>query len=96
MKVIISGAGIGGLTAALCSIHHGHEVTVLERAAELGEIGAGIQVSPNAMKVFEALGMGDALAANAFRPEGIEARICLLYTSPSPRDGLLSRMPSSA
>ncbi len=75
MKVIISGGGIGGLTAALCFIHHGHEVTVLERAAELGEVGAGIQVSPNAMKVFEALGMSNALAANAFRPESIETRM---------------------
>lgn len=75
MKIIISGAGIGGLTAALCFLHHGADVTVLERAPELGEVGAGIQVPPNAMKVFQALGLEDALADIAFRPEALEARM---------------------
>ena len=75
MKAIISGAGIGGLTAALCFLHHGAEVTLLERAAALGEVGAGIQVPPNAMKVFQALGLDDALADIAFRPEALEARM---------------------
>lgn len=75
MKVIVSGAGIGGLTAALCFLHYGAEVTVLERAPALGEVGAGIQVPPNAMKVFEALGLDDALADIGFRPAAIEARM---------------------
>lgn len=75
MKVIISGAGIGGLTAALCCLHHGAEVTVLERAPEIGGIGAGIQIPPNAMKVFEALGLDQALAEIGFRPQAIEARM---------------------
>ena len=75
MKIIISGAGIGGLTAALCFARHGATVTVLERAPELAEVGAGIQIPPNAMKVFEALGLQDALAEIAFRPEAIEARM---------------------
>ena len=61
MRAIISGAGIGGLTAALCFLHHGAEVTVLERAPELGKVGAGIQLPPNAMKVFQTLGFEDAL-----------------------------------
>ena len=75
MKIIVSGAGIGGLTAALCFIQQGAEVTVLERAPELGDIGAGIQVPPNAMKVFENLGLDNELAKIAFRPEAIEARM---------------------
>lgn len=75
MKVIISGAGVGGLTAALCFLQHGAEVAVLERAPALGEVGAGIQVPPNAMKVFQALGVDDALADIAFRPEALEARM---------------------
>jgi len=75
MKIIISGGGIGGLTAALCCLHHGHEVTVLEQAPDLGEVGAGLQISPNAMKVFEALGLAERLADAGFRPQGIEGRM---------------------
>ena len=75
MKIVIVGGGIGGLTAALCFLHHGSEVTVLEQAVELNEVGAGIQVPPNAMKVFEALGVADALAETAFEPEALEARM---------------------
>ena len=75
MKILISGGGIGGLAAALCFLHHGAEVTVLEQAPELGEVGAGIQIPPNAMKVFAALGLDAALAETAFEPEAIEARM---------------------
>ena len=75
MKVLIAGGGIGGLTAALCCLHFGHEVTVFEQADALGDVGAGIQLSPNAMKVFEALGLADFIAETAFRPEAIEARM---------------------
>ena len=75
MKIIISGGGIGGLSAALCALHFGHQVTVLERAPALGEIGAGIQLPPNAMKVFEALGLDAALGEAGFRPDAIEARM---------------------
>lgn len=75
MKVLIAGGGIGGLMAALCCLHFGHQVTIFEQASELGDVGAGIQLPPNAMKVFEALGLAEAIAAKAFRPEAIEARM---------------------
>lgn len=75
MRVLIVGGGIGGLTAALCCLHFGHGVTVFEQATELGDVGAGIQLPPNAMKVFEALGLAEAIAEKAFRPEAIEARM---------------------
>ncbi|MEM9375662.1 MAG: FAD-dependent monooxygenase [Pseudomonadota bacterium] len=75
MKAIISGAGIGGLTAALCFQHQGWAVEVFEKSSAMGEIGAGIQLSPNAMKVFEALGLDQALIAAGFLPEGIEIRM---------------------
>ena len=75
MKIIISGAGIGGLTTALCCIHHGMDVTLLERAPELGEVGAGIQIPPNAMKVLQALGVDDAITEKAFQPKALEARM---------------------
>lgn len=75
MKVLIVGGGIGGLTTALCCLHFGHEVIVFEQAATLGNIGAGIQVPPNAMKVFEALGLVETITKKAFRPDAIEARM---------------------
>ena len=75
MKAIIAGGGIGGLTAALCFTHFGWETEILEKSPELGEAGAGIQLSPNAMKVFETLGLGAALAQTGFRPEGVEIRM---------------------
>ena len=77
MKVVIIGGGIGGLTAALCCHHIGWDVAVLEQAPELGAVGAGIQISPNAMKVFAELGLGEALEAAGFRPEAIELRMGL-------------------
>ena len=75
MKVLIVGGGIGGLTAALCCHHFGHDVTVFEKASVMSEVGAGIQLSPNAMKVFNALGIEKQISEQAFRPEKIEARM---------------------
>ena len=73
-KAIIVGGGIGGLTAALSFHALGWKAEVLERAPELSEIGAGIQISPNGMKVFRALGMEEVIAENAFQPEALEMR----------------------
>ncbi|MEO1660201.1 MAG: FAD-dependent monooxygenase [Pseudomonadota bacterium] len=73
-KVIIIGGGIGGLTAALSFHAFGWKVALIERAPELGEIGAGIQISPNGMKVFRALGIEDEVRENAFEPEALEMR----------------------
>lgn len=75
MKAIIAGGGIGGLTAALCLVHFGWDVEVLEQSPELGDVGAGIQLSPNAMKVYAALGLVAALERAAFRPEAISLRM---------------------
>ena len=48
MRVAVAGGGIAGLTAAIALAERGFDVDVFERAPELGEIGAGIQLSPNA------------------------------------------------
>lgn len=56
-RIAIIGAGIGGLAAALALLRRGHDVQVYERAAELGEVGAGIQVTPNSSRVLIALGL---------------------------------------
>ncbi|MBC7800858.1 MAG: 3-hydroxybenzoate 6-monooxygenase [Gemmatimonadaceae bacterium] len=58
--ILVAGGGIGGLAAALGLAKKGFDVTVLERAAVLGEIGAGIQLGPNAFHAFDQLGVGDA------------------------------------
>ncbi|SDC76794.1 FAD binding domain-containing protein [Ruegeria marina] len=55
----IAGGGIGGLAAALGLAQRGKQVLVLEKAAELGEIGAGIQLGPKALHAFDYLGIGD-------------------------------------
>src|SRR5262245_23768470 len=61
-KIIIIGAGIGGLTAALGLLQRGFDVEVYEQAPELKEIGAGVQISSNGTRVLHALGLGEALA----------------------------------
>ena len=61
IRVAIIGAGLGGLAAAGALRQHGIEVVVYERAPQLGEVGAGIQLGPNAVKVLRALGLERAL-----------------------------------
>jgi salicylate hydroxylase len=67
-KVLIAGAGIGGLTAASCLMKAGYAVEVYEQAPRLSEIGAGIQLSANAMHVLNYLGLGDAVGRLSVRP----------------------------
>ena len=63
--IVVAGAGIGGLAAALGLARKGFRVAVLERAPVLGEVGAGIQLGPNAFHAFDGLGVGDAARAMA-------------------------------
>lgn len=63
MRVAVVGAGIGGLTAAIALRRTGAEVTVFERAEELGEIGAGLLLAANAQKAFGELGLRDAVGS---------------------------------
>ena len=65
MKVLIVGGGIGGLAAALALARRGYAVKVFEQAASIGEIGAGIQLGPNAFSALDALGIGEAVRARA-------------------------------
>ena len=64
-RIIIAGGGIGGLAAALGLANKGYSVTVLEQAAQFGEIGAGIQLGPNAFHALDRLGVGKAVRAEA-------------------------------
>jgi len=74
MHIAIIGAGLGGLAAAAALLQRGHTVRVFEQAPQLGEVGAGIQMSANAMKVLDALGLRPALEPVAVRPQAFEFR----------------------
>ena len=69
LNIAISGGGIAGFTAALALAQHSHRVTVFERATALTDIGAGIQLSPNAGKVLSVLGLENAVTAISFEPD---------------------------
>jgi salicylate hydroxylase len=86
VHVAIAGAGIAGLTAAVALAKGGASVEVFERAQVLEEIGAGIQLSPNAMAVLERLGIAPELAGRVFEPAAIEIR-------EAGRNRLLARIP---
>ena len=65
LPVLVSGGGIGGLAVALALVRQGFQVRVFEQAPEVGEIGAGIQLGPNAFHAFDALGVGDKARGRA-------------------------------
>lgn len=67
--VLVTGGGIGGLAAALALVREGFEVKVIEQSSLIGEIGAGIQLSPNAFAACDALGVGEHLRAHAVYTE---------------------------
>ena len=71
MRILIAGAGIGGLSAALCLAKAGHEVNVFEQQSQFVEIGAGIQCGANALRVMDYLGLLDQLQALAVTPESV-------------------------
>ncbi len=72
--VLVAGAGIGGLATALALARTGANVTVLERAAAFGEVGAGIQLGPNAVRCLSAWGLGHDLCAIAAQPQRLQVR----------------------
>ena len=87
-NIIIAGAGIGGLSAALMLARTGFRVTLLEQAERLEETGAGIQLSPNATGILIALGLGERLRADVFVPEAVAIKTA--------SGGRLTRIPLGA
>jgi salicylate hydroxylase len=73
-QVVIAGGGIGGLAAAVACSQRGVPVQLIERAAQLSEVGAGIQIGPNVTRILQAWGLGAALAQVAAFPEQLQAR----------------------
>ena len=72
--IVVAGAGIGGLTAALALADKGFRVEVLDKAERLDETGAGIQLSPNATRILLALGLRDHLLPHVVAPEAVVIR----------------------
>ena len=68
----VAGAGITGLTLALALAKFGATVVVLERQPHLSEFGAGLQISPNARKILDNLGLDEAISARSLEPAGID------------------------
>lgn len=73
-KVLIAGGGIGGLSAALACARAGAEVALFERSAEFSEFGAGIQLSPNVVKILYGWGLQEALAEVVAFPDRLQVR----------------------
>ncbi|KAJ7195382.1 hypothetical protein GGX14DRAFT_475214, partial [Mycena pura] len=71
LHILIVGCGIGGLSAAYCLGRAGHKITVLERASEISDVGAGIQLAPNLSRLLIRWGLGKQLLQRASKPEGI-------------------------
>ncbi len=84
LKIGVAGGGVAGLAVATALAQRGHTVRVAERAEAIGEVGAGIQISPNGFRVLDALGLGEALAARALRVEAVR-----LIDGPRHRDVLM-------
>ncbi|WP_363349981.1 FAD-dependent monooxygenase [Methylocystis echinoides] len=72
--IVIAGAGIGGLSAALAVARAGRRVLLVERAARIEEVGAGLQIAPNAGRILAGLGLEAALAPVALQPQAINVR----------------------
>jgi 3-hydroxybenzoate 6-monooxygenase len=76
-EVLVVGGGIGGLAAAYAMRRAGHEVRVLEQAAEFGEVGAGLQLAPNATRILAEWGLLDEVVATGVLPRRLVLRDAL-------------------
>ena len=90
MDIAIIGAGIGGLAAAASLARQGHRVRVYEQAAELGEVGAAVQMSANAVKVLYALGLKPTLEAR-----GVDVLPAMVRYAPALENYHRLTMPST-
>ncbi|KAF8209749.1 hypothetical protein K438DRAFT_195741 [Mycena galopus ATCC 62051] len=76
LHIVIVGCGIGGLSAAYCLGRAGHKITILERASEIADVGAGIQVAPNLSRLLIRWGLGEQLEHLGTKPQAITMLRC--------------------
>lgn len=74
LHILIVGCGLGGLAAAHCLAQAGHRITLFESAPAIGEVGAGIQVSPNITRLLIRWGLGEELKRVSVKPEALVFR----------------------
>ena len=72
--ILVAGGGIGGIATALALARRGHRIDVLEQSPAFGEIGAGVQLGPNATRRLIALNLAQPLKAVAAQPEALVIR----------------------
>lgn len=87
IHIAIVGCGLGGVCAAYCLAEAGHTITIFESASAIGEIGAGIQISPNVTRLLIRWGLGEKLKKVAVKPEALTFRRCI-----SPRFSISSHL----
>lgn len=74
-RILVIGAGIGGLTAGLVLLQRGFPVSIFDQAVQLTELGAGILIAPNGARVLRALGLGDALESFGVKSTLVDLRL---------------------
>ncbi|KAM0543489.1 hypothetical protein ACHAPJ_012287 [Fusarium lateritium] len=74
LRILVVGAGLGGLATSVALARQGHEVVVLEQASALGEVGAGVQIPPNSARLLLEWGIGPYLEEHAIKPESMTFR----------------------
>ena len=73
-QILVAGAGIGGLAAALALSRQGERVELIDQASAFAEVGAGIQIGPNVTRILQAWGLGEGLRRVACFPRALVAR----------------------
>ncbi|KAG1777936.1 hypothetical protein EV702DRAFT_1179173 [Suillus placidus] len=74
LDIVVIGCGLGGLAAAYCLAQGGHKVTILEAAPAIGDVGAGIQASPNVSRLLKRWGLGPHLEELGVKPQNLSIR----------------------